>query len=715
MSPSSEKPISVPTAPLAHANSHAPISAPLDTRHSSLVIPSAPAASHASHLTTRVSSAALPHLYLVVVGHVDHGKSTLIGRLLFDTQSVPEGKAERIQAACKAEGMEFEYAFLMDALLEEQAQNITMDTTRVPFSTPRRAFTIIDAPGHKEFLKNMITGAASADAAILLVDAHEGLREQTRRHAYLLSLLGLKQVVVAVNKMDLVNYDQAVYQRIQTELTNYLARLGVTPAHFIPIAAKHGHGLLRVSEHTPWYRGPALLEALEQFRAKPAPHDAPLRFSVQDIYRFDARRIVAGLVEAGKLSVGDPIEFHPGGKRSRVKSIETWPVSAENGAPRGPITAGLSAAITLEDELFVERGQIGAPPGNDVGRALRPTSDASVSGINPDLQNPQSATAAFQLSESREFTARVFWLHQEPLRVGDTLPLRLGTQQAEARLIAVNRVLDAVTLTSSTAAVAEVKRHEVAELRLRVRRPLAFDAGGKIPALGRFVLMRGRRIAGGGVIDAAVGEDAAPDAPRAIKVSSRTAHLGHRGAIIWLTGLSGSGKSTLSAALEQELFRLGVLPVVLDGDVLRTGLCRGLGFSPEDRKENMRRAAEAALLLAETGAVVVTALISPFREDRRIAADRARERGIAFAEVFVNAPLAECERRDPKSLYKQARAGQLPSFTGIDSPYEPPTAPDLELRTDRESIEQSVEKLTHLALTLAHPPLPDAGATGADI
>jgi bifunctional enzyme CysN/CysC len=629
-------------------------------------------------------TASADHLSLVFVGHVDHGKSTLIGRLLFDTQSVPDGKAERIQAACKAEGMAFEYAFLLDALLEEQAQNITMDTTRVPFRTPRRNFTIIDAPGHKEFLKNMITGAASADAAVLLVDAAEGVREQTRRHAYLLSLLGLGQVAVAVNKMDLVGYDAEVFGRIRAELGGHLEKLGIVPAHFIPLSAKLGEGLLRPSDRMPWYAGPALLPALEAFRPAPPPSGAPMRFFVQDVYRFDARRIVAGLVVSGSLSVGDGIEFHPGNKRSRVKSIETWPVSAGRAGARVSAGTARSAAITLEDELFVERGQVGAPPDSP-----------------PD--------------EARQFTARIFWLHAEPVRIGDTLPLRLGAQQAEARVVAILRTVDAVSLEPASGQPSEVRRHEVAEVRLRVRRPLAFDAAGRIPALGRFVLMKGRRIAGGGVIDAAQRDEPASDGGRPIKLSSRAALLGHRGAVIWLTGLSGSGKSTLSQALEGELFRRGILPVVLDGDVLRTGLCRGLGFSDEDRKENIRRAAEAALLMAETGAVVIAALISPFREDRRIAADRCRERGVPFAEVYINAPLSECERRDPKQLYKRARAGLIPSFTGIDSPYEPPLSPDLELRTDRESVEKSVERLSQLALALARPAELEGQAPGANI
>jgi len=248
--------------------------------------------------------------------------------------------------------MEFEYAFLLDALLEEQAQNITMDTTRVPFRTAKRSFTIIDAPGHKEFLKNMITGAASADAAVLLVDALEGLREQTRRHCFLLSLLGLRQIVVAVNKMDKVDYRPEVFEAIRTELREFLAKLGVEPAHFIPISAKHGEGLLKASDRMPWYHGPTFLEVLESFRANPPASGGPLRLSVQDVYRFDPRRIIAGLVESGSVSVGDPIEFVPGGKRSRVKSIETWPQS--DPPPRGPVGSGSEVAITLEDELFVE-------------------------------------------------------------------------------------------------------------------------------------------------------------------------------------------------------------------------------------------------------------------------------------------------------------------------------------------------------------------------
>jgi bifunctional enzyme CysN/CysC len=292
------------------------------------------------------------------------------------------------------------------------------------------------------------------------------------------------------------------------------------------------------------------------------------------------------------------------------------------------------------------------------------------------------------------------------------IPLKLGTQQAEARVLGIQRTLDAVTLETGTGTTGEVKVHEVAEIRLRVRKPIAFDVGGKVPALGRFVLMRGRRIGGGGVIDSVVDE---PQENRELNPVSRAAILGHRGCIIWMTGLSGSGKSTLAQALEQRLLGSGILSAILDGDVLRTGLSRNLGFTADDRSENLRRATELAIHLADAGVVVIAALISPFRADRAMAAERAKERGVPFAEVFVNAPIAECERRDPKQLYKKARSGQIKQFTGIDSPYETPLAPDLELRTDRLSVGESIESLTQLALGLARP-LEQAGASaGANI
>ena len=276
-----------------------------------------------------LSSDAL-RLKIVIVGHVDHGKSTLIGRLLFDTHSLPDGKIEQVQKACAAEGMEFEYAFLLDALLEEQEQNITIDTTQIQFQTARRPYVIVDAPGHREFLKNMITGAASADAAIVLLDAGEGLQEQTRRHGYLLSLLGIKQVLVAINKMDLVDFSPAIYRQLTLDFRAFLAPYGIEPIAFIPVSAKLGHNIVAPSERMPWYAGDTLLQALDTLKEPLAPLDRPLRFVVQDIYRFDERRLVVGRIESGRLAVGDELTFWPGRKSSRLRSIEVWPPNSRN-------------------------------------------------------------------------------------------------------------------------------------------------------------------------------------------------------------------------------------------------------------------------------------------------------------------------------------------------------------------------------------------------
>jgi bifunctional enzyme CysN/CysC len=628
-------------------------------------------------------------LKIVIVGHVDHGKSTLIGRLLFDTHSLPDGKIEQIQKASAAEGMDFEYAFLLDALLEEQEQNITIDTTQIQFRTTARNYVIVDAPGHKEFLKNMITGAASADAAVVLLDAQEGLQEQTRRHGYLLSLLGVKQVLVAVNKMDLVDFSETTFNQLEADYRAFLAPYDIDPIHFIPMSAKHGHNIVKPSEKMPWFSGPTLLAALDDLRQPPAPIDRPLRFVVQDIYRFDARRLIVGRIESGQFKVGDEIVFWPDRKTSRIKSIESWPAEP---APTQAF-AGQSVAITLEEQIFVERGHIGAH-----------REHGPVEGLS--------------------FSARVFWLADEPLVVGKSYTLKLATQQVEARLDRVERLMDSSTLTPLVETRNEIARNEVAELVFRTRRPLAFDNSDVIQETGRFIVVQDGRIGGGGVIFGAKYEPAA-NAVRSAHLSwtddpvsreTRIDHFGHRGAVLWLTGLSGSGKSTLAAALQSRLFRQGIAATLLDGDNLRHGLNSNLGFSDADRKENIRRAAEAARLLAEAGIVVITALISPFAGDRLNAAAICRQAGIPFAEVYISTPLEICEARDPKSLYKKARAGEIKDFTGIDSPYEPPTHPVLELRTDLLSKEQSLEHLLKLATALSHrDSLPGEEAAGFSI
>ncbi len=631
-------------------------------------------------------------LRIVIVGHVDHGKSTLIGRLFHDTNSLPEGKVEQIRKASEAEGMEFEFAFLLDALLEEQAQNITIDTTQLPFRTEKREYVIIDAPGHKEFLKNMVTGAASADAAILLIDANEGIQEQSKRHAYLLSLLGIRQIVVAVNKMDLVGYRQERFEKVRTDYIEFLSKLGITPQHFVPMSAKLGLNITTASPELSWHKGPAILEALEGFEIAAPPEGQPLRFVLQDIYRFDERRILAGRIETGRLAVGDEIVFWPDGKSSRIKSIEEWNAKV----PPAEAGAGESVAITLEEQIFVERGDVGGPP--DHGPA-----------------------------EGRELKASLFWLQNDPLPLNVPFTLKIGTQSVEARLVEISRVLDSSTLEPLAGSPAIVHKNEVADVRIRARKPIAFDRHDRINETGRFVIVTGKRIGGGGIVREAEYQDEKRLAGAGDNLTwtispvtreRRCEHFGHRGAVVWLTGLSGSGKSTLATALDWQLHRRGISSYILDGDNLRHGLCANLGFSPEDRSENIRRAGETAKLLAEAGLVVVCSLISPFRADRENVRKICQRDGIPFAEVFINAPLDVCESRDPRGLYKKARAGEIKEFTGITSPYEAPETPELELRTADHSLETTLSDLLNFTVELSRIPEPRIDgelATGSGI
>ncbi|PWU08132.1 MAG: adenylyl-sulfate kinase [Verrucomicrobia bacterium] len=633
-----------------------------------------------SSIPSQTPTAAGQKLRVVIVGHVDHGKSTLIGRLFYDTHSLSAGKIEMIRKASEAEGMEFEFAFLLDALLEEQEQNITIDTTQLPFRVKNREYVIIDAPGHQEFLKNMVTGAASADAAILLVDAVEGLREQSRRHALLLAFLGIKQVIVAVNKMDLVAFQKARFEQIRCEALDFLAQIKVEPQFFIPISAKQGQNLARLSSDMPWYGGPSIVEALGDLVLPTLPAQAPLRFMIQDIYRFDHRRLLVGRIEGGSLRQGDEVYFWPNGKRSRIRSIEEWNVEQ----PPGAASAGESIAITLEEQIFVERGNI--------------------------------ASHAYEIPAiHREITASLFWLHDEPLLLDKPFILKLGTQSTEARLVGISRALDSASLQLTSQQPTQIAKNEVAEVRIRTKRLLVFDPHDQMRPTGRFVILAEKRIGGGGII-LRYPKNTQAHAPASAHLVwstsrvSRTARLeqyGHRGAILWMTGLSASGKSSLASQLEWHLHRRGMAAFMLDGDNLRHGLSADLGFGPRDRKENIRRAGEAAKLLAEAGLVVICSFISPYREDRRLLRENCAREGIAFAEIYVNAPLNICEKRDPKGLYKKARAGEIPDFTGVGAPYEPPPNPELELCTSEQAWEECLALLFKFAESFAAPPHPD--------
>ncbi|MCJ8324763.1 MAG: adenylyl-sulfate kinase [Hyphomicrobiales bacterium] len=625
-------------------------------------------------------------LKVAIVGHVDHGKSTFVGRLFHDTDSLPDGKYESIVAMCEKRGVDFEYAFLMDSFQAERDQGITIDTSQIWFSTTQRDYTIIDAPGHKEFLKNMVTGAAQSDAALLMIDALEGVQEQSRRHGYLLNLLGVSQIAVVVNKMDLVDYSQARFNEIEAEYRQYLKSIGVTPTRFIPISAREGDNIVTLSEKLSWYNGLSVTECLDDFKTLSKPVDLPLRLPVQDVYKFDDRRIIAGTIVSGALRIGDKITFSPSGKEAVVKNIESWPHDCSAAEKQNLVVgAGQSVGITLTEQIFVERG--------DVISHIETADDLSDILVAPHLGS--------------EFTAKLFWLDPVAFEVGKNYKMKVGTAEIKVRVKQINHVLDAENLSQSQAQ--QLQRNQLGEVVLTARQPIALDDYRQFAKTGRFVLLEKYDIAGGGVIslDGYKNERAKLLAHQAnitrvdhaVSLAERENYNGHKGGVLWLTGLSGSGKSTLAISLERKLFRKGLQVYVLDGDNLRHGLNNNLGFSDADRGENIRRASETAALMARAGFVVIVSLISPFALDREKA---GLVQGDGFHEIYVKADLETCEKRDPKGLYKKARAGEIADFTGISSPYEVPKNPALVVDTAQHDVEQAANMLLEFATKQFH-------------
>lgn len=605
-------------------------------------------------------------LSIVIVGHVDHGKSTLIGRLLHDTDSLPNGKLEELKKFSEKRGMDLEWSFILDAFQAERDQAVTIDTTQIFFKSKTRSYVIIDAPGHKEFLKNMMSGAAQADAAILVVDAIDGIREQTKRHAYLLALLGIKNVVVVLNKMDGVNYDESRFLDVEKQVCDYLQGLKIVPLNIIPAAARHGENLVQKSKHMNWYKGPVLLEALDNIQSSILPTEKSLRFPVQDVYRDEQeRRILVGRVESGTVRVGDDILFSPSGRTARVVSIEQWNVNPKPKAAH----AGQSIGLILDQPIFVERGDIASHIENA-----------------PILSNV--------------FRAQIFWLGDKNLETGQTLRCKLANNEFKVTVQSIESVIDTQDLSSKEQE--HIERHHVAEVTFRSQQLLALDVFADFAQTGRCVLFDKYDAVAGGIINM----DGYADQRQLLQVKgtnlfavdhlldSSTRHYrnGHKGAVMWFTGLSGSGKSTLAMRVEKELFKKGIQVYVLDGDNIRKGLNADLGFSPEDRSENIRRIGEVAALMADAGMVVITAFISPYREDRMRARTASPK---SFHEIFIDADLQVCEQRDPKGLYKKARTGEIKEFTGISSPYEAPENPELIIDTANMNVESSVELITH--------------------
>ncbi|MDH4301726.1 MAG: GTP-binding protein [Nitrospira sp.] len=522
------------------------------------------------------------NLNIVIVGHVDHGKSTLLGRLYADTGSLPDGKLEKVQAICKQQGKEFEYAFLFDAFLEEQEQGITIDTARTFFMWRGRQYIIIDAPGHKEFLKNMISGAARAEAALLLIDALEGVKEQSKKHGYLLSLLGVRQFAVVVNKMDLVGYRQDVFDGIEKEYREFLGQFKAVPSQFIPVSAKLGDNIANRSATMSWYSGPTVLDTLGAFSKEAARSEQPLRLSVQDVYKFDARRIITGRITAGRLKVGDHLVFSPSNKRANIRTVEAFNIEPQPTEGQ----AGQSIGVTLDEQIFVERGEI----------------------ASHQEHLPSVSTA---------FRANLFWLGKRPLEKGRKYLLRVATKEVDCEVALIHRIIDTMDLAQQQGS-STVNKNQVAELTLRTKAPVAFDLSASFEATGRFVLVDEYDIAGGGIITELVHDDQEflrEEARRRdfawvkgeVTVEDRAQQYGHRAAVVLITGGRHTGKSFLARKLEGRLVADGRHAYLLDGENLRRGLDADLSEEERGQSTEMaRRYGEVARLLTDTGLIVVS-------------------------------------------------------------------------------------------------------------
>lgn len=594
-------------------------------------------------------------LRFLTCGSVDDGKSTLIGRLLYDSKMIYEDQLAAVMRDSKVHGTTgggFDPALLTDGLKAEREQGITIDVAYRYFSTDKRKFIIADTPGHEQYTRNMATGASTCNLAVILVDARHGVVTQTRRHSFIVSLLGIRHIVVAVNKMDLVGWSEEVFEKIRRDYNEFAARLEFTDLHFIPIAALHGDNVVERSPNMPWYDGPSLLHHLENVNIASDRNLIDFRLPVQYVIRpnLDFRGF-AGTIASGILRKGDEVLVAASGRRSRVKSI----LRGEEEV--GEAVAPMAVVVTLEDEIDASRGDMLAHP-NNVPRV------------------------------DSEIEAMVVWMDAAPSRPGGTYLLKQTTNAVPATFATLRYRIDVNTLRRTEAEALQM--NEIGRAHLSLHRPLAFDPYRKNPATGSFILidrLTNATVAAGMILDRAV---ARPDVAKArpasgnirreeglVSRAERERLLGQRGVTLWLTGLSGSGKSTIAKAAERALAAMGRLAFILDGDNLRHGLNRDLGFSAADRSENIRRAAEVARLMNEAGVIVLTAFISPYRKDRETAREIIGAE--SFFEIHVDTPLEVCEARDPKGLYKKARAGEIAQFTGISDPYEAPEKPFLRL------------------------------------
>ena len=605
-------------------------------------------------------------LRLATAGSVDDGKSTLIGRLLYDSKAVMEDQWAAVEKTSKDRGHDYtDLALVTDGLRAEREQGITIYVAYRYFATPKRKFIIADTPGHIQYTRNMVTGASTAQLVIVLVDARHGLLEQSRRHAFLASLLGIQHIVLAVNKMDLIGWDKEQFEAIRDDFHAFAARLDVQDVATIPISALHGDNVVTKSDKTPWYEGPALLSHLEEVFIAGDRNLVDVRFPVQYVIRphtheHQDHRSYAGTVASGVMRPGDEVVVLPVGKTTRIAAIE---------GPNGPVTEAfppMAVSLSLTDDIDISRGDMIARTNN-------------------------------QPRVTQQFDATVCWMADgSALEPGRDYVIKHTTRTTRARITGLDYRLDVNTLHRDKTATA-LKLNELGRISLRTQVPLLLDEYSRNASTGSFILIdpdTNGTVAAGMVLRDVAAQKASPNTVRH-KSLVTAGDRAIQGKTVWLTGLSGAGKSSVAMLVEQKLLEKGIPAYVLDGDNLRHGLNADLGFSMADRAENLRRLAHVATLLADSGQIVLVPAISPLAEHREMARKVHADAGFQFFEVFCDTPLKECERRDPKGLYAKARAGEITHFTGIDSPYQRPKNPDLRLTADR-SVEEQAQSVIDL-------------------
>ena len=604
-------------------------------------------------------------LRFITCGSVDDGKSTLIGRLLWESKQVFEdhlSALEKDSTRYGTQGEAMDLALLVDGLQAEREQSITIDVAYRFFATPRRRFVVADTPGHEQYTRNMATGASTSELAVLVVNASKGLQVQTHRHARIVSLLGIRHLVMAINKMDLAGWEESVFAQIVREFEPLVKELGFESFQPIPVSALNGDNVTERSSAAPWYWGPTLLSCLENADVSPRASDLKFRMAVQYVNRptHDFRGY-CGRIASGEVKVGDRIRIVPGGTESKIRSIVAWKAEL----PRA--SAGESITLCLEDEVDVSRGSV-------------------------------IASAAEPAELSDQFEARVLCLSEHPLVAGRSYLMNLHTSQAVATITAIKHQID--VRQGTHLAARSLGMNDIGVVNLSTDRPVPFEAYDRCRRLGSFILVDrlSNQSIGAGMIDFSLRRAAnihwqAVDINKSVRARQKL----QKPVCLWFTGLSGSGKSTIANLLEKRMFANGKHTYMLDGDNVRHGLNRDLGFSEADRVENIRRVTEVARLMVDAGLVVIVSFISPYRAERELA--RSRFEAGEFIEVFVDTPLEECERRDPKGLYAKARRGELLNFTGIDSGYEPPEAAEVRLDTTQQTVEECVE---HILQALEH-------------